>query len=174
MARRYFLKVNKTRREKGLKVGSGTIVDVTIIGAPSSTENATKTRDQGMHQTRKGQQWYLDNCSCVASPPASLLSSASRYTSVWIVILAWRTARRSPPQSARQTSAGRCAPRRGSTSLWRSRLCQSKSAAPGACPACEGLHQPVHMQAWRSRRSLALAQSQQVAGPRSGRTRLRW
>jgi IS5 family transposase len=40
-------------------VGSGTIVDATIIGAPSSTKNADKQRDPEMHQTRKGQQWYF-------------------------------------------------------------------------------------------------------------------
>jgi len=54
-----FLQVNQTLQEQGLKVGTGTIVDATIIGAPSSTKNATKTRDPDMHQTRKGQQWYF-------------------------------------------------------------------------------------------------------------------
>ena len=37
----------------------GTIVDATIIAAPSSTKNATGTRDPEMHQTRKGNQWYF-------------------------------------------------------------------------------------------------------------------
>jgi len=40
----------------GLKVSGGTIVDATIIAAPSSTKNAAKARDPEMHQTRKGQQ----------------------------------------------------------------------------------------------------------------------
>jgi len=44
---------------RGMKVGMGTIVDATIIGAPSSTKNADKQRDPEMHQTRKGQQWYF-------------------------------------------------------------------------------------------------------------------
>ena len=44
---------------RGLKVGTGTIVDATIIGAPSSTKNADKARDPEMHPTRKGQQWYF-------------------------------------------------------------------------------------------------------------------
>ena len=43
----------------GLKLGTGTIVDATIIGAPSSTKNERKERDPEMHQTRKGQQWYF-------------------------------------------------------------------------------------------------------------------
>ena len=43
----------------GLKVAGGTIVDATIIAAPSSTKNQAKARDPEMHQTRKGQQWYF-------------------------------------------------------------------------------------------------------------------
>ena len=42
-----------------LLLKAGTMVDATIIAAPSSTENATKTRDPAMKQTRKGQQWYF-------------------------------------------------------------------------------------------------------------------
>ena len=38
----------------GLKVATGTIVDATIISAPSSTKNAKKARDPEMHQTKKG------------------------------------------------------------------------------------------------------------------------
>ena len=44
---------------KGLKVATGTIVDATIINAPSSTKNAKKARDRGMHQTKEGNQWYF-------------------------------------------------------------------------------------------------------------------
>ena len=44
---------------QGLKLGTGTIVDATIIAAPSSTKNADKARDPEMHQTRKGQQWHF-------------------------------------------------------------------------------------------------------------------
>ena len=40
-------------------MGKGTIVDATIINAPSSTKNAEKKRDPQMHQTRKGKQWYF-------------------------------------------------------------------------------------------------------------------
>ena len=43
----------------GLGVSRGTIVDATIINAPSSTKNQTKTRDPDMHQTKKGNQWYF-------------------------------------------------------------------------------------------------------------------
>ncbi len=54
-----FLQVNRELETRGLKVGTGTIVDATLIAAPSSTKNANKARDPEMHQTRKGQQWYF-------------------------------------------------------------------------------------------------------------------
>jgi len=44
---------------QGLLMKQGTIVDATIIHAPSSTKNATKTRDPEMQQTRKGNTWYF-------------------------------------------------------------------------------------------------------------------
>jgi IS5 family transposase len=54
-----FAKVGQELQDRGFKVNTGTIVDATIIGAPSSTKNADKARDPEMHQTRKGQQWYF-------------------------------------------------------------------------------------------------------------------
>ena len=54
-----FAQVGHVLQSKGFKVNTGTIVDATIIGAPSSTKNAHKARDPEMHQTRKGQQWYF-------------------------------------------------------------------------------------------------------------------
>ena len=43
----------------GIKIATGTIVDATIIGAPSSTKNKDGKRDPEMHQTAKGKQWYF-------------------------------------------------------------------------------------------------------------------
>jgi transposase, IS5 family len=54
-----FAKVGEVLQQSGFKVKTGTIVDATIIGAPSSTKNADNARDPEMHQTRKGQQWYF-------------------------------------------------------------------------------------------------------------------
>ena len=51
--------VNHYLEDRGIRIGTGTIVDATIIHAPSSTKNATGTRDPQMHQTRKGNQWYF-------------------------------------------------------------------------------------------------------------------
>lgn len=44
--------------EKGLIMHGGSIVDATIVNAPSSTKNSTGQRDPEMHQTKKGNQWY--------------------------------------------------------------------------------------------------------------------
>jgi IS5 family transposase len=52
-----FVQVGKELQARGFKVNTGTIVDATIIGAPSSTKNADKARGPDMRQTRKGQQW---------------------------------------------------------------------------------------------------------------------
>ncbi|MFN3377348.1 MAG: IS5 family transposase [Burkholderiaceae bacterium] len=59
LGQQLFATVGRVLQARGLKVGTGTIVDATIIGAPSSTNNADKARDPEMHQTRKGQQWYF-------------------------------------------------------------------------------------------------------------------
>ena len=59
LGKRLFERVNEYLASRGLKVAGGTIVDATIITAPSSTKNQAKARDPEMHQTRKGQQWYF-------------------------------------------------------------------------------------------------------------------
>src|ERR1035437_7865378 len=50
--------VNYHLEAKGIRIATGTIVDATIIHAPSSTKKARGERDPEMHQTRKGNQWY--------------------------------------------------------------------------------------------------------------------
>jgi IS5 family transposase len=52
-------RVNQYLESRDIRIGHGTIVDATIIHAPSSTKNASGDRDPEMHQTRKGNQWYL-------------------------------------------------------------------------------------------------------------------
>src|SRR5271170_3650390 len=51
--------VNLHLEGKGVRITTGTIVDATIIHAPSSTKNREQKRDPEMHQTRKGKQWYF-------------------------------------------------------------------------------------------------------------------
>lgn len=54
-----FDEVNAHLARKGQSLRAGTIVDATIISAPSSTKNADGERDPEMHQTKKGNQWFF-------------------------------------------------------------------------------------------------------------------
>lgn len=51
--------VNAAPLNKGLLLKSGTVIDATLIAAPSSTKNSTGQRDPEMHQTKKGNQWHF-------------------------------------------------------------------------------------------------------------------
>ena len=59
LAREIFETVTAHLQAAGLLLRQGTIVDATIISAPSSTKNSTGERDPEMHQTKKGNQWYF-------------------------------------------------------------------------------------------------------------------
>jgi IS5 family transposase len=59
LTRAIFAEVGALLSERKLLMREGTIVDATIIAAPSSTKNAGKERDPQMHQTKKGNQWYF-------------------------------------------------------------------------------------------------------------------
>jgi transposase, IS5 family len=51
--------INAGLAQQGLMLKTGTVVDATIIAAPSSTKNKTGERDPEMHQTKKGNQWHF-------------------------------------------------------------------------------------------------------------------
>ncbi len=51
--------VNADLEARGMQMRAGTLVDATIIHAPSSTKNKSGERDPEMHQTKKGNQWYF-------------------------------------------------------------------------------------------------------------------
>lgn len=59
LTERMFQQVRQLLEERKLLLKSGTIVDATIIAAPSSTKNATQGRDPEMKQVRKGNQWHF-------------------------------------------------------------------------------------------------------------------
>jgi len=59
LTRQIFAEVSELLRERKLLMKEGTIVDATIIAAPSSTKNARQERDPEMHQTKKGNQWHF-------------------------------------------------------------------------------------------------------------------
>ena len=52
--------VNAKLIDRGLMLKTGTVVDATLIAAPSSTKNDKGERDPEMHQTKKGNQWHFD------------------------------------------------------------------------------------------------------------------
>lgn len=59
LTERVFSAINTHLAERGLLLREGTVVDATIIAAPSSTKNQKGERDPQMHQTKKGNQWHF-------------------------------------------------------------------------------------------------------------------
>jgi IS5 family transposase len=58
LTKKMFDEINTHLHQQGLLMRAGTIVDATIIAAPSSTKNASGERDPEMHQAKKGNQWH--------------------------------------------------------------------------------------------------------------------
>ena len=54
-----FEEINRHLEAHGLQLREGTIMDATLIAAPTSTKNKAKERDPEMHQTKKGNEWYF-------------------------------------------------------------------------------------------------------------------
>lgn len=59
LAQALLVEVNAMLIERGLLMSKGTLVDATLIAAPSSTKNQEHARDPEMHQTKKGNQWHF-------------------------------------------------------------------------------------------------------------------
>jgi IS5 family transposase len=59
IAKKFFESFNRALESNGYMMRGGSIVDATIIQAPSSTKNASKQRDPEMRQTKKGNQYYF-------------------------------------------------------------------------------------------------------------------
>ena len=58
LGQQIFETVKAHLKQQGMAMKQGTIIDATLISAPSSTKNKTAERDPEMHQTKKGNQWY--------------------------------------------------------------------------------------------------------------------
>lgn len=71
LQKRFFAAVNELLESKGLLMREGTIVDATIIAAPSSTKNKEQRRDPEMSQTKKGNQWYFGMKAHIGSDATS-------------------------------------------------------------------------------------------------------
>lgn len=59
LTEKLFVEVNRHLADQGITLCSGTLVDATIIDAPSSSRNEAKARDPGMSSTKKGNDWYF-------------------------------------------------------------------------------------------------------------------
>jgi len=59
LAEQILATVNALLQAKGLQLKAGTVVDATLIAAPSSTKNQSGERDPEMDQSKKGNQWYF-------------------------------------------------------------------------------------------------------------------
>lgn len=73
MDRQIFEGVGTHLQAKGFRLSTGTIVDATLIAAPSSTKNSNGERDPEMKQSRKGKQWYFGMKAHVAVDAKSKL-----------------------------------------------------------------------------------------------------
>ena len=71
LTRGIFEKVGALLEEKQLLMREGTLIDATIIAAPSSTKNRRRERDPAMHQTKKGNQWYFGMKAHIGADEAS-------------------------------------------------------------------------------------------------------
>ena len=99
-----FEEINAHLASPGHRLKTGTIVDASIITAPSSTKNRTGERDPEMHQTRKGKQWYfrMKAHRVTARPSAFSLRIARRCLSPagWTGLLATSRDRHEFPPAA--------------------------------------------------------------------------
>lgn len=64
-----FAEVNAHLADKGITLRSGTLVDATIIDAPSSTKNKARARAPEMSSTKKGNDWFFGKNRTSASTP---------------------------------------------------------------------------------------------------------
>jgi IS5 family transposase len=71
LTKRIFDEVNVLLEERKLLMREGSMVDATIIAAPSSTKNKQGERDPEMHQTKKGNQWYFGMKAHIGADTAS-------------------------------------------------------------------------------------------------------
>ena len=73
--------VNELLTQKGLLLKTGTVVDATLIPAPSSTKNKTQSREPEMHSSKKGNQWHFGMKAHIGADAQSGLVHSVRGTS---------------------------------------------------------------------------------------------
>jgi IS5 family transposase len=80
LTKKLFKKINEHLEQRGLLMRQGTIVDATIMAAPTSTKNASGTRDPEMSSVRKGQEWHFGMKLHVGADSASGLAHSATVT----------------------------------------------------------------------------------------------
>jgi IS5 family transposase len=80
LGKRMFEEIGGHLQQCGFQVAKGTIVDATIISAPSSTKNKEKARDPEMCQTKKGNQWYFGMKAHIGTDSQSKLMHSVAFT----------------------------------------------------------------------------------------------
>ncbi|MEC5212851.1 IS5 family transposase [Polaromonas sp. CG_9.5] len=73
--------VNEILTQRGLLLKAGTVVDATLIAAPTSTKNKSRARDPEMHSSKKGNQWYFGMKAHIGVDADSGLVHTARGTS---------------------------------------------------------------------------------------------
>ena len=81
LAEQILATVNALLTERGLLLKAGTVVDATLIAAPTSTKNKGRARDPEMHSSKKGNQWYFGMKAHIGADAQSGLVHTVRGTS---------------------------------------------------------------------------------------------
>ena len=81
LAEQILITVNTILTQRGLLLKTGTVVDATVIAAPTSTKNKSKARDPEMHSSKKGNQWYFGMKDHIGADAQSGLVHTVRGTS---------------------------------------------------------------------------------------------
>ena len=81
LSEKIFKVVNDLLTQRGLLLKTGTVVDATLIAAPSSTKNKDKARDPEMHSSKKGEQMYFGMKAHIGADAESALVHTVRGTS---------------------------------------------------------------------------------------------
>ena len=81
LAEQILATVNELLIQRGLMLKAGTVVDATLIAAPTSTKNKDKVRDPDMHSSKKGNQWYFGMKAHIGADAESGLVHTVRGTS---------------------------------------------------------------------------------------------
>src|ERR1700692_2612996 len=157
LGERLFERVGEHLQAKGLRLSTGTIVDATIINAPSSTKNARQERDPEMHQTRKGKQWYFGMKAHVGVDSQTKLIHS-------VVAAGGKCSRFHDPAPP--------AARRGDAGMGRSSLSRAKRGAARTRAARPGLYPPALSLQGSHRRGGAGEEPDQVQSAIQGGTRV--